>query len=309
MTEIFHQGELDIQQKTGEALIANSVSRMITEIIPARVDKFIEEQTMAIVSSIDLSDNIWISVLFGNIGFTSVLNPNTILFNRANICSTKSDIFYNNIEKRKEFGSLFIELSTRRRFRINGVAEINKATIKILIQEAYANCPKYIQQRVLNIPIHFQPVNTILEKGITINQSTKDWIMQADTFFIGSKSNNNKLDASHRGGNKGFIQIVENVLKIPDYKGNSMYNTLGNIHQNSKTGILFIDFKKGDILQLTGTSSILFDQKSEEDLLRTGGTGRYLLFTTEQWIRTEKHHQVDWKFLSNSPFNPSDGES
>ncbi len=309
MSDIFHQGELEVQQKTGEVLTATSNSRIISDTIPNRVDSFIDDQTMAIVSSIDDTNNIWVSVLSGKTGFTTVLHPNVISFDRTKILSTQSDIFYKNIKEKKEFGSLFIELSTRRRFRINGTAKIDKKTIEVLIQESYANCPKYIQQRVLNLPNHFEPLNTAIRKGITLNPSIKDWIKQADTFFIGSKSNDNKLDASHRGGNKGFIEITANTLKIPDYKGNSMYNTLGNIHQTSKAGILFIDFEKGNTLQLTGTSSILFDQNSNNDSLKTGGTGRYLLFTAKEWIITKNHHQINWKFLSNSPFNPSNEKS
>ena len=306
MAEIFHKGELEVQQKTGEALTASSVGKIITNSIPPRVDNFIEEQSMAIVSSIDASDNIWVSVLFGKMGFTSVLNANTISINKDKISSTETDIFYENILEQTEIGCLFIELSTRRRFRINGKTTINKTAIEIFIREAYSNCPKYIQQRVVTVPENFNPVDAIIEKGTNLNQLTRKLITQADTFFIGSKSNQNKLDASHRGGNKGFVEIINNnTLKIPDYRGNSMYNTLGNIHQNSKAGILFIDFEKGNILQLSGNSTILFDQNSEEDMIKTGGTGRFLLFTIKQWLKTDNHHKADWKFLNSSPFNPS----
>jgi len=305
MKEIFHKGELDVQKKTGEELIANSVGRIITDTIPPGAFSFIEEQSMAIISSTDLVGNVWVSPLFGNAGFTSVLNQNSVSFNKKNIYSSKTDIFYKNIEKVNEVGTLFIELSTRRRFRINGKAKVNNNAIELTIQEAYSNCPKYIQQRIVSVPKDLQSQKTITEEEIKLNLLTKDWISKADTFFIGSKSNSNKLDASHRGGNSGFVEILdESTLKIPDYKGNSLYNTLGNIHQNSKAGILFIDFEKGSILQLTGKSAVLFDQNSKEDMLKTGGTGRYLLFTVEQWIKTENHHNVDWEFLSYSPFNP-----
>ncbi len=305
MTETFHKGELAVQQKTGEAIMASSVGRIISNTIHKRMHLFIEAQTMAIVSSIDTHDTIWVSVLFGNIGFISVLNQQTLSIDKLTTYSTKKDILYDNIEAKNDIGLLLIELSTRRRFRINGTVQTTKNTIEISVKEAYANCPKYIQQRVINIPKDYKPIHTTTEKETELNQNIKNWITQADTFFIGSNSNHNKLDASHRGGNKGFIEIIGDTLKIPDYKGNSMYNTLGNIYQNSKAGLLFIDFEKGSILQLTGTSTILFDQNSEEDLLKTGGTGRYLVFTVEKWIKTENHHKVAWKFISNSPFNPS----
>ena len=305
MIETFHKGEIAVQQKVGEEVTASSVGRIISNKIPKRVNRFIEEQPMIIVSSTDKFDNIWTSVLFGNPGFTSVIDEGTISIKKTNIYSTNTDIFFDNTKEHGEIGTLFIELSTRRRFRINGTMQLTDNTIKVSVQEAYPNCPKYIQQRVVNVPNDYKERNAVIESGITINQQIKDWIIYSDTFFIGSKSDTNKLDASHRGGNKGFIEIIEDTLKIPDYKGNSMYNTLGNIHQNLKAGLLFIDFQKGRILQLTGTSNVLYDQNSEEDLIKTGGTGRYLLFNIEKWIKTENHHNIKWDFLSNSSFNPS----
>jgi uncharacterized protein len=305
MIETFHKGEIAVQQKVGEVIMASSVGRIISAKIPKRVNLFIEEQPMIIVSSTDKFDNIWTSVLFGNIGFTSVINEDTISFEKSDIYSTNTDIFFENTKEQKEIGTLFIELSTRRRFRINGAVQQTDNTIEVSVQEAYPNCPKYIQQRVVNVPKDYKQTNAVIENGTTINQQIKVWITQSDTFFIGSKSDNNKLDASHRGGNKGFIEIIGNTLKIPDYKGNSMYNTLGNIHQNSKAGLLFIEFEKGKTLQLTGKSEVLYDQNSEEDLIKTGGTGRYLLFNIEKWLKTENHHNIKWDFLSNSPFNPS----
>ncbi len=113
------------------------------------------------------------------------------------------------------------------------------------------------------------------------------------------------MDASHRGGAKGFVEILENgTLKIPDYKGNSMYNTLGNFLLNPRAGLLFIDFQAGITLQLSGTASLLFNQSAGEDLQKTTGTGRYWLFETKEWILTEQHHQADWEFIDFSPFNP-----
>ena len=96
----------------------------------------------------------------------------------------------------------------------------------------------------------------------------------------------------------------DGTLRIPDYPGNGMYNTLGNIYENPAAGLLFVDFEKGETLQLTGKGELHFNQSSDADLQKTGNTGRFWLFKTEQWIRTKNHHQVDWTFLDYSPFNP-----
>ncbi len=51
------------------------------------------------------------------------------------------------------------------------------------------------------------------------------------------------VDVSHRGGRPGFVLVAhETLLLIPDYAGNCLFNTLGNISLNPKCGLLFIDF-------------------------------------------------------------------
>ncbi len=66
--------------------------------------------------------------------------------------------------------------------------------------------------------------------------------------------------ASHRGGHPGFVHIINNrQLRIPDFTGNSMFNTLGNFVCNPYAGLIFIDFEQGRLLQLTGKAEILWD--------------------------------------------------
>ncbi|WP_324028351.1 pyridoxamine 5'-phosphate oxidase family protein [Maribacter sp. BPC-D8] len=121
----------------------------------------------------------------------------------------------------------------------------------------------------------------------------------------GSQGNDGKLDASHRGGNPGFVEILEdNTLRIPDYVGNSLYNTLGNFIQNSNAGLLFVDFENKKTLQLTGEVTIIHDQNSTEDLKKTTDTGRFWTFKIKEWVLTENQHNVDWEFTGSSPFNP-----
>lgn len=305
MNDIFHSGEREVQRRTGEVMIANSVGRIVKDVIVGGVINFIEKQPLAIVGSIDSFGQAWASLLLGDFGFAKVLTPKTLIFDIDKINSTKEDVFYKNIEENSDLGLLFIELVSRKRFRINGMASINKSKIEIGVQEAYPNCPKYIQRSVISLPDYFEEIRPTITQGNTLSKESKDWLIKADTIFVASLSTNKKVDVSHRGGNPGFIEIIDNdTLKIPDYRGNSMYNTLGNFVQNPNSGILLIDFAKGETLQLTGKSELLFDQNTKEDNLKTANTGRFWLFKTEKWIHTENHHKVDWELLDYSPFNP-----
>lgn len=305
MNDIFHSGELEIQKKVGEEIIAHSNGRIVAETIVKGAINFIEKQPLAIVSSTDAKGKVWTSILIGDFGFTKVIAPNALTFDENLIRSSSNDVFYQNIQDHPEIGSLFIEFESRRRFRVNGISSKNGSQIEVKIDEAYPNCPKYIQRRVISLPDHFKESTSNTTTGEQLGNPERDWILSTDTLFVGSRSMEGKMDASHRGGNPGFIEFLgDNTLKIPDYQGNSMYNTLGNFVENTNAGILFVDFEKGETLQLTGKAELLFDQQSEGDIRKTTGTGRYWLFKTDQWIRIENHHKVNWELLDYSPFNP-----
>ena len=150
---------------------------------------------------------------------------------------------------------------------------------------------------------HWGLFHTNRTTGSSLNDNIKEWITTSDTFFVGSSDSNNNLDSSHRGGNPGFVEIVDDsTLKIPDYPGNSMFNTLGNFVSNPKTGLLFADFNKFKTLQLTGNAEIIWSEKDSEE--KTGGTMRLWKFYISKWIQIESLENINWKFVDFSPFNP-----
>ena len=87
------------------------------------------------------------------------------------------------------------------------------------------------------------------------------------------------MDASHRGGNPGFVKVTEPArLIFPDYAGNNHFNTLGNLVLDPRAGLLFVDFEHGDLLQLTGRVAIDW---SEPDQLVYPGARRLVSFVLE----------------------------
>ncbi len=305
MDSIYHEGEQKVQEIIGEINVANANGRVIAGKIIKGAFNFINAQQMVIVSSTGENDRVWASLLMGKSGFMTVVDEKNVLLDYSLLQSTKRDIFFRNINTHHKIGMLFIELLTRRRYRLNGKVTVTGAGLNIEVIEAYPNCPKYIQRRKISFSKTDGMNEAQQHEGTILGHREKEFIKNADTLFVGSSGISKNMDASHRGGAKGFVEILENgVLKIPDYQGNSMYNTLGNFVLNPHAGVLFIDFQQGTSLQLSGTASLLFDQSSEEDLQKTTGTGRYWLFETEKWILTEQHHRADWEFIDFSPFNP-----
>jgi hypothetical protein len=305
MKDAYHSGELEIQHKVGEHDIADRNSVLISNAIVRGAINFVEKQTMAIVGSRNQAGELWASLLVGNVGFVKVPDRGTIVFDTRQLTSNPEDLFFSNIAVDNQIGSLFIELDSRKRLRVNGACTYENSLITFHVHHAYPNCPKYIQRRVISAPEYVERTVSITTEGNELNEEAIRWINGADTLFVASAGADGNLDASHRGGNPHFVEVLENgVLKVPDYQGNSLFNTFGNIVQNPHIGVLFIDFENRKTLQLTGTASLLFDQTSERDLAKTNGTGRYWLFHPSRWIHTANHHRVDWKFLEYSPFNP-----
>ena len=67
-------------------------------------------------------------------------------------------------------------------------------------------------------------------------------IEEARFFFIATSYQDN-VDCSMRSGDPGFVRITgPDTLEYPEYDGNNMYRTLGNIHRNPNVGLLFVRF-------------------------------------------------------------------
>lgn len=305
MSTIFNKGEAAIQEKLGVRQIAENIGRSFSNEIVKGAIPFIENQTLVIVSSVDLEGKVWTSVLLGEPGFVKVASQDELYFDLTKVYSDKEDVFYTNIGLHPQIGCLFIELSTRRRYRINGKTELVGEKVQLKVLEAYPNCPKYIQQRTQKQPENLKAIPTIKKEGKVLTGVLKHWILNADTLFVGSSGLDGRMDASHRGGPIGFVELLNgNTLKVPDYRGNNLYNTFGNFTENPKGGVLFIDFEQNKTLQLTGSSKIVTDLNSKEELAKSGGTGRFWFFTIESYKETQNHHSADWDFISSSKYNP-----
>jgi predicted pyridoxine 5'-phosphate oxidase superfamily flavin-nucleotide-binding protein len=135
-----------------------------------------------------------------------------------------------------------------------------------------------------------------------LNAEQQTCIRRADTFFIATFHPEAGADASHRGGMPGFVTVLSpNELEWPDYSGNNMFQSLGNLSVYPKAGLLFVDFEGGSTLQLTGEAEVLWD----EDLaLRFPGAKRLLKFHMDEVIATEGAFPQRWQLVEYSPANP-----
>ncbi len=305
-TSPFHAGELEVQRRVGEQAMAAGNGRVISDAIPGGALPFLGQQSMAIVGSVDADGTPWASALFGLQGFLSASGPHRVEIDLALAGLDRTDPLWAHLERDERLGLLAIELGTRRRLRVNGRARWNgEDGLTLDVDEAYPNCPQYIQRRHLTLTDVWPSLDVPAtpQRGDQLGPEQQQWITGADTFFVASVHPEGGADVSHRGGKAGFVQVLaDGRLRIPDYAGNSLFNTLGNFAAHPRAGLLFLDFERGRSLQVVGTPTLQFDQADPDE--RTGGTARFWELSVDAWREAEIPAGLRWEFLDASPFNP-----
>lgn len=294
----FHPGELEVQGRAGVRESAERLSGSIHAVVPRSAKAFLEERRFVVLSTADTKNRPWASVLSGRAGFAHVLDERTI---RIEATPAPGDPLAVNLQTSSFVGLLAPDLSTRRRLRINGRAGTSAdGAILIHVEQAYANCPKYIQRREGHQPLRDAPRGAV-HNSTVLRPHHHEWIRQADTFFLATLNPGEGADASHRGGMPGFIKSRKDELTWPDYAGNSMFNSLGNIARHPWAGVLVPDFDTGSTLQLTGRAAI--DWNLQRGAAQPGAE-RLVRLTVEEVVEIEGVFPTGLQLVEYSPFNP-----
>lgn len=95
-------------------------------------------------------------------------------------------------------------------------------------------------------------------------EEDRAFIERSAMFFVATADAEGRPDCSYKGGLPGFVRVLdERTLAIPDYDGNGMYRTWGNVLVNPHVGLLFLDFENPKRLRVSGTARVC-----EDDALR-----------------------------------------
>lgn len=301
MAPVYHPGELSVQERAGVREMAARIGRSIGTSIPPAAWNFLRSQPLVVVGSVDASQRLWASLLTGAPGFLHAVDEDTV---RINTRPVAGDPLNDNLAVNGQVGMIAIEFATRRRMRLNGRAEVGADdSITIKAQQVYSNCQKYIQARRWRGRPPESHSTPVVQRQSTLAQDQQRWIREADTLFIASHHTEGGTDASHRGGRPGFVRVLNShQLVWPDYSGNTMFQTLGNIAVNPHAGLLFLDFERGRTLQLTGRARILWDP---ERIVEFVGAERLVEFDVEEAVEIAGAHSLEWRFLDYSPENPA----
>lgn len=299
-TSIYHPGEIAVQEIVGQQHIANMVGKLINNSIQRNFFDFIQKQSVIWIGVEGEDGRMLAFPIFGSPGFINPCDGKKIV-----ISLKEGSIIHNewrkHLKKGKVLGGLLIDFVSRFRLRINGSVTKVEDSLEIEVKQAYPNCPKYIRKRALKNAHVSNEINQ-LSAGTKLNTQAQEIIEKSDTAFVVS-SGSNGADLSHRGGNSGFIKHqFNNQVIVPDYKGNSMFNTLGNFKSNPKGGLLIVDFDQGFFLQIIGEVKLSFENKDEK--IKTGGTNRYWTLVIQHWQLFKLQSKFEYENLDFSPHNP-----
>ncbi|MFG1932875.1 pyridoxamine 5'-phosphate oxidase family protein [Mycobacterium sp. NPDC048908] len=152
-------------------------------------------------------------------------------------------------------GMLAIDLQGRMRARINGALRADEDGMTLAVEECYANCPKFIHSR--DFTVDNASSRVIVTQSDRLSAEGRALVRNTDTMFIASIGPDGSADVSHRGGPPGFVESSADgtTLRFPDYPGNGVFNTLGNLHSDGRAGLTVLGFESGVLLQLTGQAS------------------------------------------------------
>jgi predicted pyridoxine 5'-phosphate oxidase superfamily flavin-nucleotide-binding protein len=261
----WHPGERAAQARAGTAeRMAVIGPKVIRSFMPEQHRAFFAQLPWVFVGAVDAEGWPVAAMLAGVPGFVASPDPRHL---RIDALPAADDPLAKALHPEAPLGLIGVELPTRRRNRANGrVIARDGRGFDMLVEESFGNCPQYIQRRAyLDIgPAAPAPVETLDR----LDDEARQTLAAADTCFVVTAAARAAgvgvgVDISHRGGRPGFLRLGgDGVVTVPDYAGNGFFNTLGNLVANPRAALLVVDFPRGDLLQIVGTTEIVWDGPS-----------------------------------------------
>jgi predicted pyridoxine 5'-phosphate oxidase superfamily flavin-nucleotide-binding protein len=302
--DVFHSGEKKVQERAGaRAMAAKLGPRMVMSELPPDFAEFLEHMSFIYIAVAAADGQVWVSVLIGPSGFARAASSTRIEIDAP--LAPEDPVGAELAGGSRAVGMLVIEPMTRSRIRLNGTAHMNGAAVVVELRECFGNCPKYIQRRhPVAMADKLGPATPGAKESNGLDATQSALVEAADTFVIGTRHPDRGADASHRGGRPGFVCVSNDgaSLTFPDYQGNMMFQTLGNLAVEPHTGLLFVDWDTGRTLQISGTATIEWDS---DRIARWPKAERLIDVHVEKVVDRAAGLPVVWELVETHRLNPA----
>jgi predicted pyridoxine 5'-phosphate oxidase superfamily flavin-nucleotide-binding protein len=136
-------------------------------------------------------------------------------------------------------------------------------------------------------------------------ESDKEFIESAIYFFIATADAGGHPDCSFKGGAAGFVRVTgPSELAFPDFDGNGMFKSLGNIADNPHVGLLFVDFEKPRRLRVNGSALLC---RNDPLLAQTVGAQLIVRVTAQAIFPNCPRYIPSMKLAEESTYAPKAG--
>lgn len=305
MNDPFHSGERQVQEAAGVRGVALLNGRTVGDRISSAAHAFIAGLAYCVLGTIDARGYAWASIQTGRVGFAVVEEDGMTV--RMQLRDTLPQPRWREcLAVGRPIGALFIDLGTRRRLRVSGIIDSAAGDeIAIGVRQANGLCSKYIQRRLLTPPsdVPVQRGVAGADEGTELSDDIITSISQADTAFVASGVPGASANVSHRGGGPGFIAREGSLLRVPDYPGNNMFNTLGNFVRHPRAGLTVLDVVGHRQIQLSGEVAV--DLDGADTRIPTGGTRRSWTLRVRGWRAMPLPTALALGAAEFSRFNPA----
>jgi len=90
-----------------------------------------------------------------------------------------------------------------------------------------------------------------------LTDEDRAFVARLDLFFLATVNSKGEPSCSYKGGDPGFVRALDaKTLVFPNYDGNGMYLSMGNVAANHKVGMLFIDLESPKRLRVNGSARL-----------------------------------------------------
>ncbi|ANP55080.1 putative pyridoxine 5'-phosphate oxidase superfamily flavin-nucleotide-binding protein [Streptomyces griseochromogenes] len=324
---IYHAGSLAVQEEMGVRDRADHVGRSLGQDIKPVAAAFLEMQPLLVVGAADPeSGRVWASALTGAPGFVRATGPRQMSVMTNTGHDSRPEGARGGVRHAADaawarattdhphpndgllltdplaaalktpgthLGTIALDPRTRRRMRLNGRLRPTARGFAVVADQVFSNCPKYIQRREAYETVGGRTPGTARRTN-RLSSTAAELVQAADTFFLATVHSGG-ADVSHRGGNPGFVRATSpHELTWPDYPGNAMFLTLGNLRTDPRAGVLFLDWESGTTLQLTGEAYTEFGPGGE----------RTVRFAVTEVLERAEALPLRWSAPRYSPANP-----